>query len=180
MSFHVDRFVGNVTNTPEIREIGAKNTPLLELNLAANAQRKNRDTQKYEPVLDKNGKQKVSWLTVKLWGDKTTEFGDFVKGDLVEYAGSVQEEYFTKRDEAEGRRLESDYVESVTIKFPSKTREPAQHQGFVPPAAPSTGFGNSTPAPSTGFGNAAAANDAPWSKTAEATAAASVQAGKGF
>ena len=161
MSFHVDRFVGNLTNVPELKEIGAKNTPLLELNLAANATRKNKDTQKYEPVLDKSGKQKVSWLTVKLWGDKATEFGEFVKGDLLEYAGSVQEEYFTKRDETEGRRLESDYVESVTVKYPSKDRVevPRADAGFIP-----------APTASTGFGNAAASNDAPWSKPAEAQA----------
>ena len=37
MSFQVSKFVGNVTNVPKIENIGAKKTPLLELNLAANA-----------------------------------------------------------------------------------------------------------------------------------------------
>lgn len=141
MSFQIKSFVGNVTNEPEVKLIGAKQTPLKELNLAANARRKNRDTGEYEPVLDSSGKQKVSWLTVKLWGDRASE--DFVKGDLVEYVGSAQEEHFTKRDGSEGRRLESDYIESVTVKYPSKNRsEPVgatADAGFIP--APTDGDG---------------------------------------
>lgn len=134
MSFQIKSFVGNITNEPEIKLIGTKQTPLKELNLAANARRKNKESGEFEPVLDKDGKQKVSWLTVKLWGDRANE--DFVKGDLVEYVGSAQEEHFEKRDGTPGRRLESDYIESVTVKYASKNRtEPVgatADAGFIP------------------------------------------------
>lgn len=143
MSFQIKQFVGNVTNVPEIKEIGTKGTHLLELNLAANARRKNKETGEYEPVVDKEGKQKVSWLTVKLWGQKADE-ADFVKGDLVEYVGSAQEEHYPKADGTEGRRLESDYVESVTVKFPSKNRsEPVgatADAGYIPAPTSTDGW----------------------------------------
>ena len=144
MSFQVKSFVGNVTNVPEIKSIGAKGTHLLELNLAANARRKNKDTGEYEPVLDSSGKQKVSWLTVKLWGERADN-ADYVKGDLVEFVGSVQEEHYEKRDGSEGRRLETDFIESVEVKYPSKNRtEPVgatADAGFIPAPTSDEGDG---------------------------------------
>jgi len=103
------QFTGNVTNEPIIREIGAKNTPLKELVVAVNHDKKNKDTGEYERTGD------TTWITVKLWGDRASEV--FSKGDLVEYEGTIIEKAFTRKDGTEGRRLESDYVASLTIKY---------------------------------------------------------------
>lgn len=103
------QFTANVTNAPEIREVGAKNTPLKELNLAINHDKKNKDTGEYERTGD------TTWITVKLWGDRASE--DYRKGDLVEFDGTIVEKAFTRKDGTEGRRLESDYVGSLVVKF---------------------------------------------------------------
>lgn len=103
------QFTGNVTNEPQVREVGDKKTRLLELNVAVNHDKKNKDTGDYERTGD------TTWITVKLWGDRASE--QFGKGDLVEYAGTIVEKHFTRKDGTEGRRLESDYVESLTVKY---------------------------------------------------------------
>ena len=103
------QFTGNITNEPIVREIGAKNTPLKELVVAINHDKKNKDTGEYERTGD------TTWVTVKLWGERASE--DFGKGDLVEYEGTVVEKAFTRKDGTEGRRLESDYVGSVVVKY---------------------------------------------------------------
>jgi single-stranded DNA-binding protein len=102
-------FTANVTNDPEIREVGAKNTPLKELNVAINHDKKNKDTGAYDKTGD------TTWITVKLWGEAAGQ--DFRKGDLVEFDGTIVEKHFTRKDGTEGRRLESDYVASLTVKF---------------------------------------------------------------
>ena len=100
---------GNVTNEPEVRQVGAKGTNLKELNIAVNHDKKNKDTGEYEKTGD------TTWVQVNLWGDNAA--GDFRKGDLVEFNGTLIEKRFPKKDGTEGRRLESDYVESLTVKF---------------------------------------------------------------
>lgn len=112
------QFTGNVTNVPEVREIGAKNTPLKELVIAINHDKKNRDTGAYEPTGD------TSWVRVKLWGDRADE--DFQKNDLVEFSGTLVEKNFTKKDGTDGRALESDWVESLTVKY---RKDQAQNSG---------------------------------------------------
>jgi single-stranded DNA-binding protein len=103
------QFTGNVTNEPEIRTVGAKNTALKELNIAINHDKKNKETGEYERTGD------TTWVTVKLWGDRANE--EFGKGDLVEFDGTVVEKVFPRKDGTEGRRLESDYVASLTVKY---------------------------------------------------------------
>lgn len=103
------QFTGNVTNEPTIREIGAKNTPLKELVVAVNHDKKNKDTGEYERTGD------TTWVTIKLWGDRASEV--FGKGDLIEYDGTIVEKAFTRKDGTEGRRLESDYVGSLVVKY---------------------------------------------------------------
>jgi len=103
------QFTGNVTNVPELKTVGAKNTPLKELNIAINHDKKNRDTGEYEKTGD------TTWITVKLWGEAASQ--EFGKGDLVEYDGTIVEKQFTRKDGTEGRRLESDYVASVVVKY---------------------------------------------------------------
>lgn len=106
-------FQGNITNVPEVKTIGAKNTPLKELNVAINHDKKNRDTGEYEKTGD------TTWVTVKLWGERANE--QFGKGDLISYEGTLVEKHFQKRDGTEGRRLESDYIANVEVKFASKS-----------------------------------------------------------
>ena len=126
---HVDKFVGRVAYAPEVKYIGQKDTPLLELVLAENERRKNKDSGEYEDTGN------TTWLTVKLWGD-AAEDADFVKGDLVEFSGSVVEEQFERKDGTSGRKLVSTWVDEdgLTIKFPSKDRE---DDGFTPDSSDS-------------------------------------------
>lgn len=109
------QFTGNVTNEPTIREIGDKKTKLKELVVAINHDKKNKDTGEYERTGD------TTWVTVKLWGDRASEV--FGKGDLIEYDGTIVEKAFTRKDGTEGRRLESDYVASIVVKY-SKNNTP--------------------------------------------------------
>lgn len=103
------QFTGNITNEPTIREVGAKNTPLKELNVAINHDKKNKDTGEYERTGD------TSWVTIKLWGDSASQ--QFGKGDMIEFDGTVVEKHFTRKDGTEGRRVESDYVAELVVKF---------------------------------------------------------------
>jgi len=103
------QFTGNVTNEPELKTVGAKNTPLKELNIAVNHDKKNRDTGEYERTGD------TTWITVKLWGEAAGQ--QIGKGDLVEFDGTIVEKHFQRKDGTEGRRLESDYVAGLTVKY---------------------------------------------------------------
>ncbi len=103
------QFTGNVTNEPQVREVGDKKTRLLELNIAVNHDKKNKDTGEYERTGD------TTWVTVKLWGDRAN--ASYGKGDLVEFDGTIVEKHFTRKDGTEGRRLESDYVEVLNVKY---------------------------------------------------------------
>lgn len=116
------QFTGNVTNEPEVKTIGAKNTALKELRIAVNHDRKNKDTGEYEKTGD------TTWIAVKLWGDRANE--DFQKGDLIEYDGTIVEKHFEKRDGTEGRQLESDWVNTLTVKY-RKDGAPAAAEQFA-------------------------------------------------
>jgi single-stranded DNA-binding protein len=116
------QFTGNITNEPVVREIGAKKTPLKELVVAINHDKKNKDTGEYERTGD------TTWVTVKLWGERANE--DFGKGDLVEFDGTIVEKHFQRKDGTEGRRLESDYVASVVVKYSKNASVAAQPEPF--------------------------------------------------
>ena len=116
------QFTGNVTNVPEIKQVGAKNTPLKELNIAINHDKKNRDTGEYEKTGD------TTWITVKLWGEAASQ--EFGKGDLIEYDGTIVEKAFTRKDGTEGRRLESDYVASIVVKYSKNASQVSEPEPF--------------------------------------------------
>jgi single-stranded DNA-binding protein len=116
------QFTGNVTNDPELKTVGAKNTPLKELNIAINHDKKNRDTGEYERTGD------TTWVTVKLWGEAANQ--EIGKGDLVEFDGTIVEKHFQRKDGTEGRRLESDYVASVVVKYSKNASVAAQPEPF--------------------------------------------------
>lgn len=121
-------FSGNVTNVPEVKKIGAKETPLKELRVAINHDRKNKDSGEYEKTGD------TTWVVVKLWGDRASE--DFQKNDLVKYEGTLVEKHFG--EDGKGRQLESDWIQTVEVVY-RKDGAPAASvdDGFVP-----AGFGS--------------------------------------
>lgn len=102
---------GNVTNDPEIKT--TPNSQVKELNVAVNHTKKNRDSGEYEQTGD------TTWVTVKLWGEKADL--DFEKGDLIDVTATLVNKTFIKRDGTEGSRLETDYLESATVKHRKST-----------------------------------------------------------
>jgi single-stranded DNA-binding protein len=98
-----------VTNEPEVRHVGQKETALKELNVAINHDKKNKDTGEYERTGD------TTWVRVSLWGERSNM--DFLKGDMIEFDGTLVEKSFQRKDGTEGRRLEADYVAKLDVKF---------------------------------------------------------------
>ena len=119
---------GNITNDPRVQSIGAKGTALMELNVAVNHDRKNRDTGEYEKTGD------TTWILVKLWGATAEEALDndtYRKSDLIEFEGTIVEKHYKLSNGTEGRKLESDWVESVTVIFRKDATAQAD-SGFAP------------------------------------------------
>ena len=83
---------------------------VLEFPVYVNHTKKNRDTGSYEPTGD------VSKIRVTLWREKA-EMTDVRKGDIVEVVATLVEKNFTRNDGTEGRSLQTDWVESVIVKY---------------------------------------------------------------
>jgi single-stranded DNA-binding protein len=101
-------FSGSIVADPEMKTVGQSN--VLEFPVYVNHTRKNKDTGEYE----KTGE--VSKIRVNLWREKA-DMADVQKGDIVEVVGSLIEKTFNRKDGSEGRQLQTDFVESVTVKF---------------------------------------------------------------
>lgn len=101
-------FSGGVVAEPERREAGGSN--LLQFPVYVNHQRKNKDTDQYEDTGD------VTKIRVTLWRD-AADNADIRKGDIVEVVATLVEKEFPKNDGTTGRSLQTDYVESVTLKW---------------------------------------------------------------
>lgn len=101
-------FSGGVVAEPERREAGGSN--LLQFPVYVNHQRKNKDTDQYEDTGD------VTKIRVTLWRD-AADNADIRKGDIVEVVATLVEKEFAKNDGTTGRSLQTDYVESVTLKW---------------------------------------------------------------
>jgi single-stranded DNA-binding protein len=105
---------GNITNEPRVQSIGTKGTALMELNVAVNHDRKNRDTGEYEKTGD------TTWVLIKLWGAAAEEAQDedtYHKSDLIEFDGTIVEKHYKLSNGTEGRKLESDWVESLKVLY---------------------------------------------------------------
>ncbi len=100
-------FTGTVVADPELKETknGIKK---LEFPVYVNHARKNKETGTWATTGD------VTKFRVTLWADRVNE--DFRKGDLVEVSATIVEKEFTKRDGTAGRSLQTDYIESITLK----------------------------------------------------------------
>lgn len=110
-------FSGSVVAEPEKKDVAGNS--VLEFPVYVNHSKKNRDTGDYEPTGE------VSKIRVTLWREKA-EMSDIQKGDIVEVVATIIERNFTKRDGSEGRQLQTDYVESVVVKYRKDGKPKAQ------------------------------------------------------
>lgn len=106
----------------------------VEFPVYVNHAKKNRDTGNYDKTGD------VTKFRVTLWGDKATGVIPN-KGDLVEISATIVEKEFPKRDGTVGRSLQTDWVESVTVKRagsgkPVQQAAPVQLAPFIDDGAP--------------------------------------------
>jgi len=101
-------FTGNVVAEPTKKDING--TSLLEFPVYVNHTKKNKESGEYEKTGD------TSKIRVTAWRDLADSL-DVQMGDLVEVHGSLVEKEFTKQDGTTGRSLQTDYIESVVVKF---------------------------------------------------------------
>ena len=119
-------FSGGVVAEPEVKQVG-QNT-VKEFPVYVNHTRKNRETQQYEPTGD------VTKIKVSLWNDAADV--DVQKGDIVEVEANLVEKTFQKRDGTEGRAIQTEFVDSVVVKWRKDGGAQSQSNGFG-----DTGFG---------------------------------------
>jgi len=101
-------FSGNVVAEPTRKDING--TSLMEFPVYVNHTKKNRDSGEYEKTGD------TSKIRVTVWRDLADTL-DVKQGDLVEVHGSLIEKEFDKKDGTPGRSLQTDYIESVVVKY---------------------------------------------------------------
>jgi single-stranded DNA-binding protein len=105
---------GGVVAAPEFKKI-SDTFRVLEFPLYDNQRRKNKDTGEYENTGN------VVKLKVILKNDLADAWtGKFGVGDIVEVSGTFTEREYDRKDGTKGRALETDWVETVEVKF-SKT-----------------------------------------------------------
>jgi single-stranded DNA-binding protein len=101
-------FTGGIVAEPERREVNGAS--LLEFPVYVNHSKKNKETGEYEPTGD------TTKVKVTLWRE-LADNTDVRKGDLVEVSGTIVEKEFDKKDGTKGRQLQTDWVESVVVKY---------------------------------------------------------------
>jgi single-stranded DNA-binding protein len=114
-------FTGGIVAEPERRQVGGAN--LLEFPVYVNHSKKNKETGEYEPTGD------VSKVKVTLWRE-LADNTDVQKGDLVEVTGTIVEKEFDKKDGTKGRQIQTDWVESVVVKYRKDTELVGAAAGF--------------------------------------------------
>jgi len=112
-------FTGNIVADPESRDAGGSN--LKEFPVYVNHEKKNKDTGEYAKTGD------VTKIRVTLWRDLADT--EVHKGDLVEIVATIVEKEFDKKDGTKGRSLQTDYVESVVLKY-RKSEDDANDAAF--------------------------------------------------
>ena len=126
-------FSGGVVADPEVKQVG-QNT-VKEFPVYVNHTRKDRDTGEYVPTGD------VTKIKVSLWNDNANV--DVQKGDIVEVVANLVEKEFKKRDGTDGRAIQTEFVDSVVVKW----RKDGGQQAAAPAQSVGAGFGG-------GFANA--------------------------
>ena len=101
-------FSGNVVAEPTKKDING--TSLLEFPVYVNHTKKDRDSGEYVKTGD------TSKIRVTVWRDLADSL-DVRQGDLVEVHGTLIEKEFDKKDGTPGRSLQTDYIESVVVKY---------------------------------------------------------------
>jgi len=101
-------FTGNVVAEPTKKDING--TSLLEFPVYVNHTKKDRDSGEYVKTGD------TSKIRVTVWRDLAASL-DVRQGDLVEVHGTLVEKEFDKKDGTQGRSLQTDYIESVVVKY---------------------------------------------------------------
>jgi single-stranded DNA-binding protein len=101
-------FTGGIVAEPERREVNGAS--LLEFPVYVNHSKKNKETGEYEPTGD------TTKVKVTLWRE-LADNTDVRKGDLVEVSGTIVEKEFDKKDGTKGRQIQTDWVESVVVKY---------------------------------------------------------------
>lgn len=117
-------FDGGVVAEPE--SFTTANSRGLNFPVYVNHEKKNRDTGEYE----KTGE--TSKIRVTLWGDEADT--DIRKGDIVEVVGTLKEREYTRNDNTVGRQLETEFVDSIVVKYRKDNSQPvsASSGGFTP------------------------------------------------
>ena len=101
-------FTGNVVAEPTKKDING--TSLLEFPVYVNHTKKDRDSGGYVKTGD------TSKIRVTVWRELADTL-DVKQGDLVEIHGSLIEKEFDKKDGTPGRSLQTDYIDSVVVKY---------------------------------------------------------------
>ena len=102
---------GGVVAAPDFKKI-SDTFRVLEFPLYDNQRRKNKDTGEYENTGN------VVKMKVILKNDLADTWnGKFGLGDIVEVSGTFTEREYERKDGTKGRALETDWVETVEVKF---------------------------------------------------------------
>jgi single-stranded DNA-binding protein len=102
-------FTGNVVAEPIKKEVNG--TTLMEFPVYINHTKKDKDSGEYVKTGD------TTKIRVTLWRDLADS--DIEYGDLVEVHCSLVEKEFDKKDGTPGRSIQSDWVESIVVKYRS-------------------------------------------------------------
>jgi single-stranded DNA-binding protein len=113
-------FTGNVVAEPTKKDVNG--TSLLEFPVYVNHTKKDKDSGEYIKTGD------TSKIRVTVWRDLADSL-DVKQGDLVEVHGSLIEKEFQKQDGTTGRSLQTDYIESVVVKYRKDGAAPASDDG---------------------------------------------------
>ena len=113
-------FTGNVVAEPTKKDING--TSLLEFPVYVNHTKKDKTSGEYVKTGD------TSKIRVTVWRE-LAETLDIQQGDLVEIHGSLVEKEFDKKDGTPGRSLQTDYIESVVVKYRKDGAAPASDDG---------------------------------------------------
>lgn len=97
-------FDGRVVADVEARQVGT--STVYEFPVYVNHRKKNRDSGQYEDTGD------TSKIRVSVWNEKPS----VTKGDIVEVVASLIEKEWAKKDGSTGRMLQTEFVDSVTVK----------------------------------------------------------------
>jgi len=118
-------FDGAIVAEPEYFDTA--NSHGVNFPVYVNRQRKNRDTGSYEDTGD------VTKIRVTLWGD-LADSTEIQKGDIVEVTATLYEREYQGKN-GTGRSLETDWVDSVVVKYRKDAQQAPRPAAKQPVAA---------------------------------------------